>query len=79
MISRLQASELESRPSRCRECYEITSAFGGIADMAGLAAGSTQSRMDPERTKRGSFVAIRRLGPTVRREMWALGLAVYIR
>jgi len=27
--------------------YEITSAFGGTADMAGLATGSTQSRMPP--------------------------------
>jgi len=43
--SRLQVSELESRPSRCRQCYEITFAFGGTADMVGLAAGSTQSRM----------------------------------
>jgi hypothetical protein len=25
--------------------------------------------LDPERTKRGSFVAMRRLGPTARREM----------
>ena len=28
---------------RCRECSEFTSAFGGIADIAGLATGSTRS------------------------------------
>jgi hypothetical protein len=30
---------------------EFTSAFGGIADMAGFAAGSTRSRLDPKRTQ----------------------------
>src|SRR5204863_2877276 len=35
---------------RCRQCSEFTSAFGGIADLAGLATGSTRSRMDPNRT-----------------------------
>jgi hypothetical protein len=32
-----------SRP--CPKCSEFTSAFGGTADMTGLAAGSTRSRM----------------------------------
>ena len=38
------------RPSRCHQCSEYTSAFAAKADMAGLATGSTQSRMDPKET-----------------------------
>jgi len=36
---------------------ELASAFGGIADMAGLAAGSTRSRMTPRRHRLNDVLA----------------------
>jgi hypothetical protein len=42
-----QRHQPANAPSLSRSCSGFTSAFGGIADIAGLAAGSTRSRMTP--------------------------------
>ena len=85
-------SRSKRRPRQVRFAFKAdlvgTTASGAKLPFAGMCAygtertchiGGLRSPFNPERTKRGSFVAIRRVGPTVRREMWALGLAVYIR
>jgi hypothetical protein len=41
--SRLRDAINAQRPSWSHQCFEFISAFGGIADVAGLAIGSTRS------------------------------------
>jgi hypothetical protein len=57
---------------RFRECSEFTSAFSDIADIAGLAAGSTQSQMTHNGPRSNDRANADRNQPIFMKQLWPM-------